>query len=155
MEKFTAAHRTLPFGAWVRVTNLANDKFAEVRIIDRGPFVDGRIIDLSHAAAQSIEMIGPGVAQVRVDVLSTPAARSSPAENLFAVQAGAFHDKDRAARLRETMEKEYGSARLVLRPGNPALWRVLVGREHSPDAASALAQRLREEVGPAFVVRLD
>ena len=73
MEKLTAAHRTLPFGTSVRVTNLGNGKSVDVRIIDRGPFVAGRIIDLSHAAAEVIEMIGPGVAQVRVDTLSLPA----------------------------------------------------------------------------------
>ncbi len=62
MEKLTAAHRTLPFGTWVHVVNLANQKSVDVRIIDRGPFVDGRVIDLSHAAAQAIDLIGPGVA---------------------------------------------------------------------------------------------
>src|SRR5689334_3200553 len=61
MEKLTAAHRTLPFDTWVRVKNLTNDKTIDVRITDRGPFIDGRIIDLSHAAARAIDMIGPGV----------------------------------------------------------------------------------------------
>jgi len=153
MEKLTAAHRTLPFGTFVRVTNLGNQKTVEVRIIDRGPFVAGRIIDLSHAAAEEIAMIGPGVAQVRVDILSLPALR--PAENWFAVQAGAFQDKDRAERLRESLEREYGSARLVLRKGYPTLWRVLVGKEHTEDAANVLAQRVREQAGSCFVVRLD
>ena len=62
MEKMTAAHRTMPFNTWVRVTDMDNQKTVEVRIIDRGPFVEGRIIDLSHAAARDLEMIGPGVA---------------------------------------------------------------------------------------------
>jgi rare lipoprotein A len=152
MEKLTAAHRTLPFGAWVRVTNLGSGKTVDVRITDRGPFVDGRIIDLSHAAAEAIGSIGPGVAQVRLDVLSIPTAL---AENWFAVQAGAFLDKDRAERLRATLEKEYGVAVLVRRPGAPALWRVLAGREHSEQSASALEQRIRIEIGTGFVVRLD
>jgi len=153
MEKLTAAHRTLPFGTWVHVTNLANNKSVDVRIIDRGPFIDGRIIDLSHAAAQAINMIGPGVAEVRVDILSAP--QITPADSWYSVQAGAFRDKDRAERLRASMEREYGSARLVLRPGSPSLWRVLVGRERTEDAAGLLAERVRAEVGPAFVVRLD
>ena len=153
MEKLTAAHRTLPFGTMVHVTNLANNKSVDVRIIDRGPFIDGRVIDLSHAAAQAIDLIGPGIAQVRLDILSAPPTVS--ADNAYAVQAGAFRDKDRAERLRGTMEREYGSARLVLRPGSPSLWRVLVGRESTEEAAGVLAQRLRVEVGPAFVVRLD
>jgi len=153
MEKMTAAHRTLPFGTFVRVTNLGNGKSVDVRIIDRGPFVAGRIIDLSHAAAEAIDMIGPGVAQVRVDILSIQAV--APAENWYAVQAGAFQDKGRAERLRESMERQYGSARLVLRRGYPALWRVLVGKVHTEDAANALAERVRQEVGTGFVVRLD
>jgi len=65
----TAAHQTLPHGTRVRVTNLANDRFVLVRINDRGPFVDDRIIDLSYTAARQIEMIGPGTAPVRVEVL--------------------------------------------------------------------------------------
>jgi len=153
MEKLTAAHRTLPFGTWVHVTNLANTKSVDVRITDRGPFIDGRIIDLSHAAAQAIDLIGPGVAQVRLDILSAPA--SPPSLNWFAVQAGAFADKDRAEKLRGSLEREYGPARLVLRPGTPSLWRVLVGREHTEQAAGVLASRISTEVGPAFVVRLD
>jgi rare lipoprotein A len=153
MEKMTAAHRTLPFGTFVRVTNLTNAKSVDVRIIDRGPFVAGRIIDLSHAAAEVIEMIGPGVAQVRVDILSLQTV--APAENWYGVQAGAFQDKDRAERLRFTLEREYGSARLVLRRGYPVLWRVLVGKEHTEDAANVLAERVRQEVGTGFVVRLD
>jgi rare lipoprotein A len=153
MEKLTAAHRTLPFGTLVHVTNLSNNKSVDVRIIDRGPFIDGRIIDLSHAAAQAIDLIGPGVAQVRVDILAAPPITS--ADNSYSVQAGAFRDKDRAERLRAAMEREYGSARLVLRSGSPSLWRVLVGRERTEDAAGVLAQRVRAEVGPAFVVRLD
>ena len=153
METLTAAHRTLPFGTLVRVTNLANEKTVEVRINDRGPFVDGRVIDLSHAAARTIDLIGPGVARVRLDVISFPAV--SPSDNLFAVQAGAFRDRSRADQLRATMQQEYGSARLILKDGAPPLWRVLVGRESSQDRANLLAQRVRSELGDAFVVRLD
>jgi rare lipoprotein A len=153
MEKLTAAHRTLPFGTMVHVINLANNKSVDVRIIDRGPFIEGRVIDLSHAAAQAIDLIGPGIAEVRLDILSAPPNIS--ADNAYAVQAGAFRDRDRAERLRGTMEREYGSARLVLRPGSPSLWRVLVGRESTEEAAGFLAERVRGEIGPAFVVRLD
>jgi rare lipoprotein A len=153
MEKLTAAHRTLPFGTWVRVTNVANDKSVEVRITDRGPFVGGRIIDLSHAAAEVIDMIGPGVARVRLDIISAPVVAS--AENWYAVQAGAFREKERAENLRASLEREYGSARLVFRGGDVALWRVLIGREPSEESANVLAQKVRQEAGAAFVVRLD
>jgi rare lipoprotein A len=153
MEGFTAAHRTLPFGTWVRVVNLTTDKTVDVRITDRGPFVENRIIDLSHAAAGAIGLIGPGVARVRLDIISVPT--TAPAQNWYAVQAGAFIDRDRAEGLRGMLEREYGSARLVLRPGNPSMWRVLVGRAPSEEAANALAQRVRQGEGTALVVRLD
>lgn len=156
MDKLTAAHRTLPFGTTVRVTRTDSGQSVEVRITDRGPFVDGRIIDLSRAAARAIDLIGPGVAEVRVEPVSVPAsAASATASGLFAVQVGAFREKDRAEKQRSTLDSEYGPARLVLRDGSPPLWRVLVGRERSADSAAALADRLRSEVGSAFVVRLD
>ena len=153
MEKLTAAHRTLPFGTWVRVVNLTNDKTVDVRITDRGPFVENRIIDLSHAAAVAIALIGPGVARVRLDILSVPIIASS--ESWYAVQAGAFLDRDRAERLRASLEAEFGPAHLVQRSDTPSLWRVVVGRVPSEETAAALAQRVRGQTGTAFVVRLD
>jgi len=153
MQQLTAAHRTLPFETWVEVTDLDNGKRVEVRITDRGPFVDGRIIDLSHAAARAIGLIGPGVVRVRIDILSVPTITA--AQNWYAVQAGAFLDQDRAERVRAALERGYGSARLVVRPGSPPLWRVLVGRAASERAADAIAQRMRQQEGSAFVVRLD
>jgi rare lipoprotein A len=155
MEKLTAAHRTLPFNTWVRVYDLDNKRTTEVRIIDRGPFVDGRIIDLSHAAARDLEMIGPGVARVRIEVVRTPPVVSP---GLFAVQVGAFRDRANAERLRSRMESRYGSARLLQRAENPSVWRVLVGAETSEDSANRLAERIRQdsvEKSPAFVVRVD
>jgi rare lipoprotein A len=155
MEKLTAAHRTLPFDTWVRVENLDNRKSVEVRITDRGPFVDGRIIDLSHAAARQIDLIGPGVARVRLEVLRAPSPK--PSTGGFAVQVGAFRERANAERVRAAMEAEYGSARLVLREGNPSVWRVLVGDEPTETGAEALSGRIRQKSGEknAFVVRLD
>jgi rare lipoprotein A len=153
MEKLTAAHRTLPFGTWVRVVNLSNDKTVDVRITDRGPFVENRIIDLSHAAGEAIALIGPGVARVRLDILSVPTTASG--ENWYAVQAGAFLDRDRAEHLLTSLERDFGPAHLVQRPDTPSLWRVVVGRVPSEAAAAALARRIRVQTGTAFVVRLD
>ncbi len=70
MEKLTAAHRTLPFDTWLEVTNLANKKHIDVRVTDRGPFVNGRIIDLSLAAAREIDMVQVGIVKVRIKVIS-------------------------------------------------------------------------------------
>jgi rare lipoprotein A len=151
METLVAAHRTLPFNTWVRVYDLDNGKTVDVRIIDRGPFIDGRIIDLSHAAAKAIEMIGPGPASVRVEILRAPEPLNT---GLFAVQVGAFRDRDNAERARREMTA-YGETRVVLEKG---FWRVLVGRERTEDAAAALAAKIRHsspEKENAFVVRID
>jgi rare lipoprotein A len=154
METLVAAHRTLPFQTRVQVRNLSNDKTVDVRIIDRGPFVGGRIIDLSHAAAKEIDLIGPGVAQVEVTIIGTPAV---PEPALFAVQIGAFRDKTNADRAERNMMAAYGAAKAILRVGDPPVWRILAGRENSTDAAEALAKRIRAEQHEpqAFVVRLD
>jgi len=153
MEKMTAAHRTLPFETWVRVRNLNNNKSVDVRVTDRGPFVDGRIIDLSHAAAGQIELIGPGVAPVLVEVIQAPPQPTGA----FAVQVGVYRDRRNAERVRTQMATQFGAAKLVERPGNPTTWRVLVGDEPSEDGAKALSDRIRREFGEknAFVVRLD
>jgi hypothetical protein len=99
MYKMTAAHRTYPFDTMVRVTNLSNGKSAVVRITDRGPFVENRVIDLSFAAAQEIESIGPGVVRVRIEVIS---GAPDPTGGYFTVQVGAFRERANAERLRRT-----------------------------------------------------
>jgi len=152
METLVAAHRTLPFNTWVRVYNLNNNKTVDVRIIDRGPFVDGRVIDLSHAAAQAVDMIGPGIAQVRVEIIRTPPTVAPAA---FGVQVGAFLNRKNAERTRTEMQTRYGFAQVVLEKG---YWRVFVGREATEEAANALAARIQQdspEKKDAFVVRLD
>ena len=148
MEKMTAAHRTLPFGTWVRVKNLDNNQTVDVRITDRGPFVGGRILDLSHAAAVSIAMVGPGIAKVKITVIPAPAvietAAAAPvqplsppaAPEIFAVQVGAFADRNSAELIRSSMERLYGSAKIVMRDGRPVLWRYW-------SAAEATRRRLR------------
>ncbi len=155
MEKLTAAHRTLPFDTWLEVRNVSNDKHVNVRITDRGPFVDGRVIDVSKAAAREVDLLGPGISQVRLTVIAPPPAAELPAQNLFAVQIGAFRDRDRAEALRQEYERQFGTAKLVYRGGDPGVWRVLVGNETSLDAANGLLARILEKTSPAFVVRLD
>jgi rare lipoprotein A len=154
MEQMTAAHRTLPFNTWVRVVNLLNEKAVEVRITDRGPFVGNRIIDISHAAAKAIDMIGPGTAQVRLEITRVPETARSGG---YAVQVGAFRDKANAERERVRMAARYGAAKIVLRDGEPALWRVLVGSEKTEEGADALRTKIRHDFGErnVFVVRLD
>lgn len=151
MEKMTAAHRTLPFDTWVRVRNLSNRKQVEVRITDRGPFIDGRIIDLSRAAARDIDLLIPGVTKVRLEIIAAPTMVKG---GQYGVQVGAFQEKGNAERLRREMERRFGPARLVAWHG---MWRVVVGSEATLEAANALAERVRidERARAAFVVRLD
>jgi rare lipoprotein A len=114
--------------------------------------VEGRIIDLSRAAARRLDMLAPGTAPVRLEVRALPAGVS---ECCYAVQVGAFRERANAERQRELAEREYRVARLERRDGEPPLWRVLVGREPSLEAAQELARCLRARFGAAFVVRMD
>ncbi|MDX2154786.1 MAG: septal ring lytic transglycosylase RlpA family protein [Bryobacteraceae bacterium] len=150
MEKLTAAHRTLPFGTWLRVDNLANDKNVIVRINDRGPFVDGRIIDLSRAAARQIDMIGPGTARVRLTV--TPRPPDAPRDDFYRVQIGAFRDRDRAQEFRDKAAARFPDAEITTAPSRP-LYMVLVGPPLSLDEANHFARQVRAQFGPAVVVR--
>jgi rare lipoprotein A len=153
MHEFTAAHRTLPFNAVVRVTNLTNGKQTEVRINDRGPFVANRVIDLSLSAAQAIEMVGPGTASVRLEVVSGP----NPAVGNFGVQVGAFLVQENAERLKAQLESRYPPVSLArFESANGTFYRVRVGRLPSEEAARRLAEQLHEsEQFTTFVVRLD
>jgi len=153
MNQLTAAHPTLPFGSRVRVLNLRNHQTVEVRVNDRGPFVEGRIIDLSHAAAEAIRMVNAGLAPVRLDIVDEA---DSPVAALFVVQVGAFQERANADRCMERMRARYGVARIALREGDPPLWRVMVGAEVSEEAGRALAARIRAESGEkGFVTRLE
>jgi rare lipoprotein A len=154
MNKLTAAHRTLPFDTVVRVTNLSNGKSTVVRITDRGPFVDNRIIDLSMAAAREIDSIGPGVVPVRVEIVS---ARIDPSSGFFTVQVGAFRDRGNAERLRERLNASYSPVFIQLYDSPDGLfYRVRVGKVPGEDAAHQFGEQLRNREGfTPMVVRLD
>ena len=103
-KELTAAHRTLPFNTLVRVKNEANGREVEVRINDRGPFVDGRVIDLSYRAAQQIDMVRAGTAPVKLTILK--AAEGRPTASLYVVQVGAFENATAAEDLKQQLEKK-------------------------------------------------
>ncbi len=153
MEKLVAAHRLMPFNTWLKVTNLANNKTVTVRVIDRGPFVDGRIIDLSKAAARDIDLLGSGIGRVRLEVIAAPQDISS--NDFYAVQVGAFAVYANAERVRSDYAQRFGVAQLVPKEGATPLWRVLVGKAASIDAALGIANQIRAEGRDVFVVRLD
>ena len=153
MYKLTAAHRTLPFDTMVRVTNLNNGKSTTVRITDRGPFVDNRIIDLSLAAAREIESIGPGVVPVHLEVLGNVDVTAG----FFTIQVGAFHDRANAERLRERLAVSYSPSFIQQYDSpNGVFYRVRVGKISGEDEARDFGEQLRAKEGfDPFVVRLD
>jgi len=153
MHAFTAAHRTLPFGSIVRVTNLRNGLQTEVRINDRGPFVANRVIDLSLSAAQAIQMVGPGTAPVRLEVISGP----NPTQGYFGVQVGAFANRENADRLEAQLAARYSSVSVATYDSpNGVFFRVRVGRLPTEEAARQLAAQLHaNDRFTTFVVRLD
>jgi rare lipoprotein A len=154
MYKLTAAHRTLPFETIVRVTNMNNGKSTVVRITDRGPFVDNRIIDLSLAAAREVDSVGPGVVPVRVEVLS---AGIDPTSGFFTVQVGAFRERANAERLRDRLSASY-SPIFIQECDSPdgMLYRVRVGKISGEDSAHQFSEHLRDREGfTPFVTRLD
>jgi rare lipoprotein A len=156
MYKLTAAHRTLPFDTMVRVTNLNNGKSTTVRITDRGPFVDNRIIDLSLAAAREIESVGPGVVPVRLEVIGNIDI-ASLTEGFFTVQVGAFRDRANAERLRDRLSLTYSPIFIQQYDSADAtFYRLRVGKVSGEDAANDLAAQLRSKEGfNTLVFRLD
>jgi peptidoglycan lytic transglycosylase len=153
MYKLTAAHRTLPFETMVRVTNLSNGKSTVVRITDRGPFVDNRIIDLSLAAAREVDSVVAGVVPVRVEVLGGV----DPTAGYFTVQVGAFRGRGNAERLRDRLSASY-SPIFIQEYDSPdgVFYRVRVGRISGEDAAHQFGEQLHGRDGfTSFVTRLD
>lgn len=141
MEKFTAAHRTLPLGTYVKVKRSdGKGESVVVKVNDRGPFVDNRVIDLSRAAARQLDMLNEGVAPVVVTALGEEVFRGKPGEvtlrpradynrGAFSVQVGAFTVKGNALRLVRRMKDEHGAADLSLfESGDADFFRVRVGR---------------------------
>lgn len=166
----TAAHKTLPMGTNVKVTNLENGKMAVLRVNDRGPFVAGRIIDLSAKAAQDLGCYSRGVVKVRVEAVqcATPQQvgnatywKVDPVPSfrygMFTVQIGAFHDQANALRLKEKMTGERREARVTDLPRRDELWyRVQVGSYQDLVVAKAELERFRSNGFPdAFVIAVE
>jgi rare lipoprotein A len=138
MYAMTAAHKTLPLPAYVRVTSLENGRSIVVRVNDRGPFVDNRLIDLSYAAAVKLDMIGSGTAMVQVEAIDPAgaarpvkiAAEPPPGDAMF-VQAGAFRSRQNAESLAERIKSEAPGIPTVFvledRAGNDPIYRVRIG----------------------------
>ena len=170
MYKKSAAHKTLPMSTYVRVENLSNKKHTIVPINDRGPFVKGRVIDLSYAAAKEIDLVGPGVVDVKVVALgkevgktelgreAKPVLELKDLENgVFTVQVGAFQNKDNALRLADRLKVifDYVDVAEYVDENKRILYRLRVSKSETLSQAGGNEKRL-EEMGfsGAFIVRL-
>ncbi len=144
---YTAAHKTLPMGTVVRVTNLENGRDVIVKVNDRGPFVGDRIIDLSHAPAQSIDMIQKGVVKVKVEVVSTPSTRSSNYFNPeYTVQVASYSNRSVAESAKRRLDGDFRNVRVEsVNIKGSTYYRVRVGRYNSKDDARKAASKLRKK----------
>jgi rare lipoprotein A len=122
MYKLTAAHKTLPFGTMVLVTNLENNMSVTVKVNDRGPFVKGRIIDLSKAAAMEINLVKTGVTQVKVEILG--ASYKDRSALVYDIQIGAFREASNANNLKNKLGAL--GVECVLENANNGIIRVMI-----------------------------
>jgi rare lipoprotein A len=154
MHAMTAAHRTFPLGSIVRVTNVKTGSMALVRITDRGPFIPGRILDLSLAAAKKVDVWQPGTAEVKVELMEAAA----PVEigGKWAVQIGGFPDEQSALELADHLTRRYRTANVLHFKSPAGDWWIRV-RVLDDDRSRAyqLAAETTTPEGAVFVVRLD
>lgn len=154
MHAMTAAHRTFPLGSIVRVTNVKTGSTALVRITDRGPFIRGRILDLSLAAAKRVDVWQAGIAEVKVELMQTPAPLDLGGK--WAVQIGGFPDEHAAEKLADHITRRYRTANVQHFKSPAGDWWIRV-RVEDDDRSRAykLAAETTTPDGAVFVVRLD
>lgn len=149
----SAANRTLPMGSLIRVTNVRTGQSAEMRITDRGPFVAGRILDLSVGAAKAVGLWRAGTGEVRIDVYSTPKPMDEGGR--WCVQIGAFQSKGAALHLQDKLEREYRAANVIEFAGPTGYWVRIRPANDDRTVAEEIAHTLRPSEGVAWLVRLD
>jgi rare lipoprotein A len=151
----TAAHRTLPMGSLITVTNLRTGQSAAMRITDRGPFVDGRILDLTIASAKATGIYRTGAAQVRLDVYQTP--KPIAIGGRWCVQIGAFKSERKAEQLKSELIRKYPNSNVIEFPGQDSYWVRIRPEGDNRESAEYIARHLRpsESEAEAFLTRLD
>ena len=149
----TAAHRTLPMGSLIVVTNMKTGQSSPMRITDRGPFVEGRIIDLTIASAKATGVYQGGLVQVRVDVYKTP--KPIHTGGRWCVQIGAFHSEREAIRLKEQLLRKYPGANVIEFPGEDSYWVRIRPEGDNREQAEFIASHVIPSEGEAFLTRLD
>jgi rare lipoprotein A len=154
MHAMTAAHRTYPLGSIVRVTNLKTGHSALVRITDRGPFIPGRVLDLSLAAARKLDVWKPGVAEVKVELMQSAAPLRS--DGKWAVQIGGFPHQPAATKLADHLKRRYRTAQVLCFPSPAGDWWIRIRvLDDDHNRAQKLAAETQTPEGSVFLVRLD
>lgn len=153
-DELTAASTVIPLGSRVMVTNLDNGRSVEVRINDRGPFVKGRKIDLSHEAARVLGILKPGTARVRVDVVSVPeGSRPVGSPMRYYVQVGSYSRHANAERVCSRLSSRYNDVKIdQVNAGRRCYFRVRMGSFDSRDAALTRAQQSSRFGYPLIIV---
>ena len=154
MNAMTAAHRTLPLGSIIRVTNEKTRQSALLRITDRGPFVDGRILDVSYAAAKRLDIWQPGVARVKLEVMQSPTSLATGGR--WAVQIGSFGNQKEAADLVAHLARRYQTVKIAKFVSPVGNWWVRVRVQNDDrQRAESLARETETREGSVYLVRLD
>lgn len=152
-DALTAAHRTLPMGSLILVTNLETGQSSAMRITDRGPFVAGRILDMTIASARATGIYRAGRARVRIDVYEAPQPIFTGGR--WCVQIGAFHNQRAALRMKARLRRAYPRADVIEFPGERSYW----VRIRPPDDDRRLAETIARDVHPSegdsFLTRLN
>ncbi|HEU5342506.1 septal ring lytic transglycosylase RlpA family protein [Edaphobacter sp.] len=153
----TAAHLTLPLGTLVRVTNLATNQSAVVRITDRGPFVHGRIIDLSLAAAKATGVYRAGVARVRVEAFDPPGHVAADHAGRWCVQIGAFSREKDAIKLKADLMRRYTTAKVIEFAGPTGYWVRVNPRYPDKRTATEVADSIhpRDPAAEPYLIRTN
>lgn len=151
----TAAHLTLPMGSVVRVTNLTNGQSVVVKITDRGPFVRGRIIDLSLAAAKVTGVYRAGVAKVRVDAYAAPVRPNAMPGGRWCVQIGAFYNTEDAVQLKNDLLRRYATAKVIEFPGPTGHWVRINPKTPDRQHAEQVAESIHIPDAEAYLIRTD
>jgi rare lipoprotein A len=149
----TAAHRTLPMGSLIVVTNAKTGQSSAMRITDRGPFVEGRILDLTIASAKATGIYRAGTAQVRLDVYRTPKPIKSGGR--WCVQIGAFTSEKAALKLKKQLLNKYPDSNVIEFPGEKSYWVRIRPEGDDREVAELISRRLRPSEGEAYLTRLD
>lgn len=152
-QAMTAAHRTLPMGSLIVVTNLQTGQSSAMRINDRGPFVTGRIVDLTIASAKATGIYPRGIARVRIDVYETPKPISSGGR--WCVQIGAFHSERQAIKLKQQLLRTYADSNVIEFAGEDSYWVRIRPEGDNLAMARYIANHLHPVEGEAFLTRLD